>query len=371
MFKALGQSWICCKIKMSSLNNFVAGVNFMTKVRNIIFILFFLIILSPIFGQEATGAGANSLKDEPGEVVFDFVELARDPSSTRLDLADYVDRVYSGASSIVKAEDMVLDLGISNWTVLLTPSARMQAYVKNSVVVPAVVKAESKRYAGDTILGVRILFPSHSQSSAMVLPPFKIPFYAGEDGKQFLGKGLIDNIKIMKEVKVTVYSLGHEIDLEVLFEDMSGMEYVYPLGTLKFKGWADLVWSNPNYIPGIDARVVKDNIPNYPLPSSKMRFKAFRVLKSHSSRDQNLIFYVKDVRVIYSKLSVSLDSDIDNESVFKIYETRGAESLRRLKSQEALKRVLKIRESVSMPGESFQNFLEKGGNDESGKRTEK
>ncbi|UPA18131.1 flagellar filament outer layer protein FlaA [Borrelia sp. MN22-0132] len=340
----------------------------MSKVKNIVFVLFFLLFLTSLFGQEVPGAlsGDNAVKNEPGELVLDFAELARDPSPTKLDLTDYVELVYSGASNIVKAEDMVLDLGISNWNVLLTPSSRMQAYVKNSVVAPAVVKGESKRYAGDTILGVRVLFPSHSQSSAMILPPFKIPFYSGEDGNQFLGKGLIDNVKTMREVKVTVYSLGHEVDLEVLFEDMSGMEYVYPLGTLRFKGWADLVWSNPNYLPGISAITGKDNIPNYPLPSSKMRFKAFRVSKSHSSKDQNLIFYVKDVRVIYDKLSVSLDSDIDNESVFKIYETRGAESLRKLKAQEALKKVLKIKENVSMPDESFQDFLEKGSNDESG-----
>ncbi|UPA16513.1 flagellar filament outer layer protein FlaA [Borrelia coriaceae] len=343
----------------------------MAKVKDIVFVLFFLIILSPIFGQRVSSesSGDNFVQNEPGELVLDFAELARDPSPTKLDLTDYVERVYSGASGIVKAEDMVLDLGISNWTVLLTPSARMQTYVKNSVIAPAVVKSESKRYAGDTVLGVRVLFPSHSQSSAMVLPPFKIPFYAGEDGNQFLGKGLIDNVKTMREVKVTVYSLGHEIDLEVLFEDMSGMEYVYPLGSLKFKGWADLVWSNPNYLPSISAKIVKDNVPNYPVPSSKMRFKAFRVSKSHSSKDQNLIFYVKDVRVIYDKLSVSLDSDIDNEAVFKIYETRGAKSLQRLKTREALKRVLKIRENVSMPDESFQNFLEKGNKNGPGTRS--
>ncbi|APR65096.1 flagellar filament outer layer protein FlaA [Borrelia anserina] len=344
----------------------------MAKVKNIIFVLFFLIFLSPLFGQETSGISSsdNVSNIEPGELVLDFAELARDPSSTKLDLTDYIDLVYSGASDIVKPEDMVLDLGINNWTVLLTPSARMQAYVKNSVVAPAVVKGESKRYAGDTILGVRVLFPSHSRSSAMILPPFKIPFYAGEDGKQFLGKGLIDNVKTMKEVKVTVYSLGHDVDLEVLFEDMSGMEYAYPLGTLRFKGWADLVWSNPNYLPGVSVRMTRDNIPNYPLPSSKMRFKAFRVLKSHSSGDQNFIFYVKDVRVIYDKLTVSLDSDIDNESIFKIYKTRGTESLRKLKAQEALKRVLKIKEDVSMPDESFRDLLEKGSNDGSGARTQ-
>ncbi|AYE36518.1 flagellar protein [Borrelia turcica IST7] len=329
----------------------------MTKLK-VVFILLFLILFSPIFGQEATERG-NEQKGEPGVLVLDFAELAKDPSSTKLDLTSYVDYVYSGASGIVKPEDMIIDLGINNWSVLLTPSARMQAYVRNSLVAPAVVKSDSKRYAGDTVLGVRVLFPSYSQSSAMILPPFKIPFYSGEDGNQFLGKGLIDNVKTMKEVKVTVYSLGYEVDLEVLFEDMNGMEYAYPLGTLKFKGWADLVWSNPIYIPNINSRIVKDDVPNYPIASSKMRFKAFRVSKSHSSKNQNFIFYVKDVRVIYDKLSVSLDSDIDNESVFKVYEDQGTESLRKLKAQETFKRVLRIRENVSMPEGSFQDFLEK------------
>ncbi|AJA58972.1 flagellar filament outer layer protein FlaA [Borrelia miyamotoi] len=341
----------------------------MIKAQKLVFILLFLILFSYLLAQELPvvgPSGDSSQKNGPGELVFDFSELARDPNSTRLDLTDYVDRVYSGASGIVKAEDMILNLGLNNWIVLLTPSARMQAYVKNSFVSPAVVKGESKRYAGDTILGVRVFFPKYSQSSAMILPPFKIPFYAGEDGNQFLGKGLIDNVKTMKEVKVTVYSLGYEADLEVLFEDMSGMEYVYPLGTLRFKGWVDLVWSNPNYLSSINSRMIKDNIPNYPLPSSKMRFKALRILKSHSSREQNFIFYVKDVRVIYDKLNVSFDSEIDNESTFKIYETQGIESLRKLKAQETFRKILKIKEGVSMSDESFQNFLEKGNNDGSG-----
>nr|WP_267511002.1 flagellar filament outer layer protein FlaA [Borreliella garinii] len=321
-------------------------------------ILLFL-LSTALFAQEADGLPEGSKRSEPGELVLDFAELARDPSSTKLDLTNYVDYVYSGASGIVKPEDMVVDLGINNWSVLLTPSARLQAYVKNSVVAPAVVKSESKRYAGDTILGVRVLFPSYSQSSAMIMPPFKIPFYSGENGNQFLGKGLINNIKTMKEIKVSVYSLGYEIDLEVLFEDMNGMEYAYSLGTLKFKGWADLIWSNPNYIPNISSRIIKDDVPNYPLASSKMRFKAFRVSKSHSSKEQNFIFYVKDLRVLYDKLSVSIDSDIDSESVFKVYETSGTESLRKLKAHETFKRVLKLREKISMPEGSFQNFIEK------------
>ncbi|UER67816.1 flagellar filament outer layer protein FlaA [Borrelia sp. BU AG58] len=330
----------------------------MTKLR-FVFVLLFFLLFGSVFGQEATFEAGDRQGSEPGVLVLDFTELEKDPSSTKLDLSNYVDYVYSGASGIVKPEDMVVDLGISNWSVLLAPSARMQAYVRNSLVAPAVVKSDSRRYSGDTVLGVRVLFPSYSQSSAMVLPPFKIPFYSGEDGNQFLGKGVIDNVKTMKEVKVTVYSLGYEVDLEVLFEDMSGMEYAYPLGTLKFKGWADLVWSNPTYIPNINSRIVRDDVPNYPIASSKMRFKAFRVSKSHSSRNQNFIFYVKDVRVLYDKLNVSLDSDIDNEAVFKVYEEQGAESLRKLKAQETFKRVLRIRENVSMPEGSFQDFLEK------------
>ncbi|AWG43020.1 flagellar protein [Candidatus Borreliella tachyglossi] len=343
----------------------------MTKVKGFIYVVLFFMLFNPLFGQEVAGTGDGAQKNEPGpgELVLDFSELARDPSPTKLDLTNYVDYVYSGASGIVKQEDMIMDLGINNWSVLLTPSARMQAYVKNSIVAPAVVKSDSKRYAGDTILGVRVLFPSHSQASAMIMPPFKIPFYSGENGNQFLGKGLIDNVKTMKEVKVTVYSLGYEVDLEVLFEDMNGMEYAYPLGTLKFKGWADLVWSNPNYIPVVNSRMVKDDIPNYPLASSKMRFKAFRVTKYHSSKEQNFIFYVKDVRVLYDKLSVSLDSDIDSESVFKVYETDGTESLRKLKAQETFKRVLRLRENVSIPEESFQDFLERDKYDKAGTDT--
>ena len=340
----------------------------MTKLK-VVFVLLFFVLFGPVFGQEAAGEAGGRQKSELGVLVLDFTELEKDPSSTKLDLAGYVDYVYSGASGIVKPEDMVVDLGISNWSVLLTPSARMQAYVRNSLVAPAVVKSDSRRYSGDTVLGVRVLFPSHSQSSAMVLPPFKIPFYSGEDGNQFLGKGVIDNVKTMKEVKVTVYSLGYEVDLEVLFEDMNGMEYAYPLGTLKFKGWADLVWSNPTYLPSMNSRIVKDDIPNYPIASSKMRFKAFRVSKSHSSKNQNFIFYVKDVRVLYDKLNVSLDSDIDNESVFKVYEDQGTDSLRKLKAQETFKRVLRIRENISMPEGSFQDFLEKDNKkDESGAR---
>ncbi len=59
----------------------------------------------------------GSKRSEPGELVLDFAELARDPSSTKLDLTNYVDYVYSGASGIVKPEDMVVDLGINNWSV--------------------------------------------------------------------------------------------------------------------------------------------------------------------------------------------------------------------------------------------------------------
>lgn len=62
---------------------------------------------------------------------------------------------------------------------------------------------------------------------------------------------------------------------------MNGMEYAYSMGTLKFKGWADLIWSNPNYIPNISSRIIKDDVPNYPLASSKMRFKALE-FQSHT-----------------------------------------------------------------------------------------
>ena len=84
----------------------------MTKLK-VVFILLFLILFSPIFGQEATERG-NEQKGEPGVLVLDFAELAKDPSSTKLDLTSYVDYVYSGASGIVKPEDMIVDLGINN-----------------------------------------------------------------------------------------------------------------------------------------------------------------------------------------------------------------------------------------------------------------
>ncbi len=86
----------------------------------------------------------GSKRSEPGELVLDFAELARDPSSTKLDLTNYVDYVYSGASGIVKPEDMVVDLGINNWSVLLTPSARLQAYVKIQLLRLLLSRASQK-----------------------------------------------------------------------------------------------------------------------------------------------------------------------------------------------------------------------------------
>lgn len=291
-------------------------------------------ILSGIcaFAEEATVIDFTLLK---ADCVADENGNPTENSRTVID--------FSTAAGATFTEDqkqlMKTSLALPQWEVLLNSSARSVQSLQLSTVVAAPVKAESSQpFAGESVMGVRVLFPEWSANAhAYVRPPFEIPAYeklssADENGnrqeptdeekasKKTLfedGYGVVKNVGTIKSIAVSTLGMNYPEGLYVLLKDTDGVERRYFMGYLGFDGWKNLVWSNPQYISEIRTREIRV-YPIYPRGLPFVKFTGFQITRDAAHIGGDFIGYFKDVRIIYDKALLSSDRDIADEDLWGI-----------------------------------------------------
>ncbi len=253
------------------------------------------------------------------QTLIDFSEF--DPEYDKATEIDYSNFLTAFTLSSEELEQLKMTYGINSWMIRPRSSIEFPDIIKNSFVRAVVVNDTAQNYAGETILGARIAFPEYPfEMFAEIVPPFR----ANHSGDAFVGKGLLNNVGIVRSAYITVYGLNQPERLYVVTEDVTGNEYEYSFGDLKFIGWKTLEWANPNYLRDIRSRELQ-SMPLYPQASSNRRLKAIKVVRSGSIYGgADFVTYIKDIKLTFDKAvdDELIGRDFDNEGVWGIVEKR-------------------------------------------------
>jgi hypothetical protein len=268
------------------------------------------------------------------EVLIDFTLLTADGEAdeengipaqnqaTTVNTASHAANNYTDEQKQV----MITSLAITNWKVWLSRSSSTVTTQGLSYT------RESTSGLHGTVMGVRAHFPTANWNAvATVAPPFEIPAYepkedAEEDdtsSKFEGGYGVVKNVGTLKSVAVNVYGENFPYTLYVILIDDKGKEIPINMGTLKFTGWGELRWDNPQYVQDVTNRQLRQD-PLYPQTMPFIKFAGFRIIKTAAQPGGDFITYFKDVKVIYDEAVLAGESDIDDESVWNIISDREA-----------------------------------------------
>ena len=269
----------------------------------------------------------------------------------------------AGASFSSEQKDLMKSsLALTEWEVVLNSSARNVGSLAQSVVKPAPVSGNSKQpFAGEEVMGVRIVFPSGAyNSNAKIVPPFSIPAYEpyaeldengdrkkpeensssssenaeGGEGSESSGPkwlfeaddpsdkaspayGLVKNVGTLKAISVTTMGMNFPHALYVLLGDTDGVTRRYFMGYLGFDGWKELRWNNPEYITEVRTREIRI-YPIYPRGEPFVKFEGFQIVRDASHVGDDFIGYFKDVKIIYDKANLTSERDIADEDLWGI-----------------------------------------------------
>ncbi len=233
-------------------------------------------------------------------------------------------------------------LAIAQWEVKLNSSAQNPTSIALSEVKEAVVSAEAKNFAGQRLMGARIMFPTWTNNaSAEIRPGFLIPAYekmaqvddsgniqepTEEDkasGKSRFegGYGIIKNTGVIKSIAVNTYGMNFPHGLWVLLRDEHNKVTRHFMGYLLFDGWREIIWNNPGYITQVKAREVR-LYPVYPTALPHIAFEGFLVTRDAAHDGGDAIVYFKDVKVIYDKAVLTTVRDFADEDIWGIQTDR-------------------------------------------------
>jgi hypothetical protein len=296
------------------------------------------------------------------ETLIDFSTLEADyPQDNPTEDSETVLDFSTVAGTRFTEEDkaaMRTSLAIQNWEVNLASSSSSIENISNSMVKPAPVKEDASRFAGDTVLGVRVHFPTEPFNSwAIVQPPFEIPAYMDvqelqEDGTlttpqeeqgrgaKFNNFGVIKNVGVVKKVDVNVYGLNFPYGLSIILQDSNNQEKEIYFGDLQFDGWNTLTWENPNYITDVRKRALRQ-YPIYPKSSPMRKLIGIRVYRDSMQEGGDFIAYVKDINITFDQAILPGEADIDHENLWQILTER--EQARRKAELERLGRIQVLR----------------------------
>ena len=298
----------------------------------ILVVMAFLLVGSLAFADEAvlidfTLMEADIVADENGN-----------PTQNGRTVMDY--SVTAGATFTDEQKGLMkTSLSMPNWEVELNSSARNVDSLTISTVVPAPVRESAKvPFAGKSVMGVRILFPSYAvNSNARIKPAFEIPAYepmatADENGniqpqtdeEKASGKtrfedgyGIVKNVGTVKSISVTTMGMNFPHGLYVLLKDNDNIERRYFMGYLGFDGWKELQWNNPQYVTEVRNRELR-LIPIYPRGLPFVKFTGFQITRDAMHAGNDFIGYFKDVKIIYDKSVLTSERDIADEDLWGI-----------------------------------------------------
>ena len=244
---------------------------------------------------------------------------------------------------------MKTSLAFEQWTVTLNSSARnTQAFIDSIVRAAPVKETAGVPFAGQNVMGVRILFPTmQANANARIQPPIEIPAYeplstADENGDraqptveeratgltlfekgpdEAAAYGVVKNVGTVKSISVTTMGNIYPHRLYVLLKDADNIERRYLVGNLEFDGWKELVWNNAHYISDVRAREIRV-VPVYPRGMPYVKFVGFEVVRDAMKDGGDFIGYFKDVKIIYDRAVLNADRDIADEDLWGIITKR-------------------------------------------------
>ncbi len=238
------------------------------------------------------------------------------------------------AGSAYSAEDkakMKISLAIPSWEIVLASSSQSVENQTLSQITAAPVKQDAAKFGGETVMGVRIHFPSYGVNSyAIIKPAFTIPAYAtlegstdqnAKAGSQFDGFGVLKNVGVIKSIQINILGRNFSNSISLLLENELGQEQEIFMGYLNFDGWKALQWNNPNYQTEVRNRDVKV-LPLYPRSAPMIKLKGIVIHRDAAQDGGDIVSYIKDIKVIYDQAVVDRNADVDDEAIWGILKAR-------------------------------------------------
>jgi hypothetical protein len=276
--------------------------------------------------------------------LIDFSTLTADleDGNNEATLVDFADKAGVGYTDEEK-ELMKTSLAIEKWDVMLSSSSRTVANQRYSYTREAPVSDQASRFAGETVMGIRVHFPAEPFNSyAIIKPPFEIPAYMRQtvlqddgtleedledrEGTKFEGFGVVKNVGAVKSIEVNVYGSNFPNGLGVIIADENGEQKTLFLDYMNFNGWRTLGWVNPNYIEDVRHRELR-KLPLYPRTTPMRKLIGFVIYKDAAQEGGDIVTYIKDASITYDLAVLPGVGDIDNEALWGILDDR--ESSRR------------------------------------------
>ena len=291
--------------------------------------------------------GAVAVAEEA--IIIDFAllnaDIIADPNGkmtqNRRTVMDY-GKVAGASYTDEQKALMRTSLALEQWDVELNSSAQNPLSVATSTIKEAEVRAEGEKFAGQKLMGVRILFPEWTNNAnAKIKPGFLIPAYekmaqvddqgnlqepTDEDkasGKSRFeeGYGVVRNTGVIKSIAVNTYGMNFPHGLYVLLRDQNNVVKRYFMGYLLFDGWRELVWNNPSYIANVKSRELR-LYPVYPTALPHVIFEGFLITRDAAHDGGDAIAYFKDVKIIYDKAVLTTVRDFADEDIWGIQAER-------------------------------------------------
>lgn len=295
--------------------------------------------------------GAFAMAEEA--VLMDFSLLTPDiiagpdgaMTENRRSVMDY-SAVSGGTFTDQQKALMRTSLAFENWEIVLNSSARNITSISVSKAKGAPVSQNAKNFAGKTLLGVRVNFPTwNSNANAIIKPSFDIPRYepmaqVSDDGlvqpptaedkatnqTRFEGGyGIVKNVGVLKSIAVNTYGMNFPHGLYVLLKNENNEEKRYFMGYLNFDGWKEVVWQNPEYISEVRTREIR-LYPVYPTAFPDQSFNGFMIIRDASQTGGDFIAYFKDVKIIYDKAVLNSIRDFADEDLWGINTKKATET---------------------------------------------
>jgi hypothetical protein len=276
-----------------------------------------------------------------GQLVADIDTMPDDqddnPNNNRATMMDF-GNVAGGSFTDEQKSVMKTSLAIPNWDVVLSSSSRTPINERLSYTL----EAPSAQFG--TVMGVRVHFPVEAHNAtALIKPPFEIPAFelpaevddqgnitASEDASvnepsRFEGGfGVVKNVGTIKAIAVNAYGLNFPHALSAVLIDAQGNEQISFMGYLRYDGWRQLEWVNPQYIQQVRNRELR-LYPLYPDSTPFVKFGGFQIQRDSAATGGDFIGYFKDVRIIYDRAVLDDERDIDDEGLWNIIKEREAE----------------------------------------------
>ena len=291
--------------------------------------------------------GAVAVAEEA--IIVDFAllnaDIIADPNGkmtqNRRTVLDY-GKVAGASYTDQQKALMRTSLALEQWEVELNSSAQNPLSVATSTIKEAEVRAEGEKFAGQKLMGVRILFPEWTNNAnAKIKPGFLIPAYekmaqvddqgnlqepTAEDkasGKSRFedGYGIVRNTGVIKSIAVNTYGMNFPHGLYVLLRDQNNVVKRYFMGYLLFDGWREMIWNNPSYIANVKSRELR-LYPVYPTALPHVAFEGFLITRDAAHDGGDAVAYFKDVKIIYDKAVLTTVRDFADEDIWGIQTER-------------------------------------------------